>query len=33
MLYADRVARSFGSVDVLRDVSFIVGDGEHAGLV
>jgi len=33
MLYADRVARSFGSDDVLTDLSFIVGDGERCGLV
>jgi len=33
MLYAEDLSKSFGAVDVLRDVSFIVGDGEHAGLV
>jgi ATP-binding cassette subfamily F protein 3 len=33
MLYADRLARTFGSHDVLMDVSFVVGDGERAGLV
>ncbi len=33
MLYADSVSKSFGPLDVLDDVSFIVGDGEHAGLV
>ena len=33
MLYAENVTKSFGPVDVIRDLSFIVGDGEHAGLV
>ena len=33
MLYAERLARSFGPVDVLRDVNFIVSDGERVGLV
>ena len=33
MLYAENVSKIFGSVDVLRDVSFTVGDGEHVGLV
>ncbi len=33
MLYAERVSQSFGAVDVLVDVSFTIGDGEHAGLV
>ncbi len=33
MLYADRVARTFGSLDVLREVTFIVSEGERAGLV
>ncbi len=33
MLYAENAAKSFGAVDVLDGVSFIVGDGEHAGLV
>lgn len=33
MLYADNVHRSFGPVDVLEGVSFIIGDGERAGLV
>jgi ATP-binding cassette subfamily F protein 3 len=33
MFYADRVSQSFGAVDVLVDVSFTIGDGEHAGLV
>jgi ATP-binding cassette subfamily F protein 3 len=33
MLYANNVIRSFGAVDVLVDLTFIVGDGEHVGLV
>jgi ATP-binding cassette, subfamily F, member 3 len=33
MLYADHVTKSFGSTDVIRDLNFIVGDGEHVGLV
>ena len=33
MLYAENVVKSFGPVDVIRDLNFIVGDGEHAGLV
>src|SRR5688572_13597003 len=33
MLYAENVSRSFGSLDVLEGVSFIVGDGERVGLV
>ncbi len=33
MLYAENVTRTFGAVDVLVDLSFIVGDGEHVGLV
>jgi ATP-binding cassette subfamily F protein 3 len=33
MLYAENVTKSFGPVDVIRDLTFIVGDGEHAGLV
>src|SRR3989304_6100135 len=33
MLYADRVARSFGPVDVLHDVTFVVSPGERVGLV
>ena len=33
MLYADNVSKSFGSLDVLEGVSFIVGDGERVGLV
>ncbi|MEX2226173.1 MAG: ABC-F family ATP-binding cassette domain-containing protein [Dehalococcoidia bacterium] len=33
MLYADAVSKSFGPVEVLEDVSFIVGDRERVGLV
>ncbi len=33
MLYAEHVARTFGSLDVLRDVTFNVSEGERAGLV
>ena len=33
MLYAEDVARSFGAVDVLDGVSFVIGDGERVGLV
>ncbi len=33
MLYSDNVTKTFGSVDVLVDLTFIVGDGEHVGLV
>ena len=33
MLYAENVARSFGPVDVLHDVTFIVSPGERVGLV
>jgi len=33
MLFAENAAKRFGAVDVLDGVSFIVGDGEHAGLV
>lgn len=33
MLFADQVTKSFGARDILRDLDFIVGDGEHAGLV
>ncbi len=33
MLYAEHVTKSFGPVDVIKDLNFIVGDGEHAGLV
>jgi ATP-binding cassette subfamily F protein 3 len=33
MLYSDNVTKTFGAVDVLVDLSFIIGDGEHVGLV
>src|SRR3990172_7619350 len=33
MLYAESVARAFGPVVVLEDVTFILDDGERAGLV
>jgi ATP-binding cassette subfamily F protein 3 len=33
MLYADHVAKSFGSVDVLDDVTFIASAGERVGIV
>jgi ATP-binding cassette subfamily F protein 3 len=33
MLYAEHVARTFGSLDVLQDVTFNVSEGERAGLV
>ena len=33
MLYAEDVRKSFGPNDVIRDLDFIVGDGEHVGLV
>jgi len=33
MLYAENVTRSFGPVDVLEGLSFVIGDGEHVGLV
>ncbi len=33
MFYAENVWKSFGPVDVLEDVSFIIGDGERVGLV
>lgn len=33
MLYAENVTKSFGPNDVIRGLSFIVGDGEHVGLV
>ena len=33
MFYAEQTAKSFGAREVLRDVSFIVGDGERVGLV
>ena len=33
MLYADHVTKSFGSHEVLTDISLMVGDGERVGLV
>jgi ATP-binding cassette subfamily F protein 3 len=33
MWYADNVTKTFGAVDVLAGLSFIIGDGEHVGLV
>ncbi|MCC6381326.1 MAG: ABC-F family ATP-binding cassette domain-containing protein [Dehalococcoidia bacterium] len=33
MLFAENVSKSFGPLDVLDGVSFVVGDGEHAGIV
>lgn len=33
MLYTENLAKSFGPVDLLYDISFIVGGGEHVGLV
>src|SRR5262245_40314352 len=33
MLYAEDLVKSFGARDVLQGVSFILGDGEKAGLV
>ena len=33
MFFADQVTKAFGARDILRDLTFIVGDGEHAGLV
>src|SRR5438067_2987584 len=33
MLYAEHVAKSFGRVDVLHDVTFIASEGERIGLV
>ena len=33
MLYAENLSKSFGAVDVLEGVSFIIGDGERVGLV
>ncbi|MGI8925980.1 MAG: ABC-F family ATP-binding cassette domain-containing protein [Tepidiformaceae bacterium] len=33
MLFAEHAAKSFGPNDVLTDITFIVGDGERAGLV
>src|SRR5258708_37803011 len=33
MLFAESVKKSFGPLDVLKDVSFMVGKGERVGLV
>ncbi|MDP2326699.1 MAG: ATP-binding cassette domain-containing protein, partial [Dehalococcoidia bacterium] len=33
MIFAEHVARSYGRDDVLKDVSFAIGDGERVGLV
>ncbi|HEV8574884.1 MAG TPA: ABC-F family ATP-binding cassette domain-containing protein [Dehalococcoidia bacterium] len=33
MFYAEGVSKSFGGLDVLEDVSFVVGNGERVGLV
>jgi len=33
MFYAEGVSRSYGGLDVLEDVSFVVGNGERVGLV
>ena len=33
MLYAEACSKSFGAHDVLTDLSFSLGEGEHAGLV
>ncbi|HEX6031883.1 MAG TPA: ABC-F family ATP-binding cassette domain-containing protein [Tepidiformaceae bacterium] len=33
MLYAENLSRSFGPLDVLEGVSFVIGDGERVGLV
>jgi ATP-binding cassette subfamily F protein 3 len=33
MLYAENLTKSFGAVDVLSGLTFVVGDGEHVGLV
>src|SRR6185437_7953067 len=33
MLYAEDVHKSFGPIDLLTGLSFILGDGEHVGLV
>ncbi|GAB4331673.1 MAG: ABC-F family ATP-binding cassette domain-containing protein [Dehalococcoidia bacterium] len=33
MLFAENVTKSFGAEDVLRGLSFVVGDGERVGLV
>ncbi|MBN9492816.1 ABC-F family ATP-binding cassette domain-containing protein [bacterium] len=33
MLYAENLAKSFGPTDLLTGIDFIIGGGEHAGLV
>jgi len=33
MFFAEGVSRSFGGLDVLTNISFIIGDGERVGLV
>ena len=33
MLYAERVSKSFGGLDVLVEITFTIGDGERVGLV
>ncbi|MBA4180135.1 MAG: lysophospholipase [Anaerolinea sp.] len=33
MLFAENVTKTFGAVDILSGLTFIVGDGEHVGLV
>ena len=33
MFFAESVSKSFGGLDVLEDVSFVVGNGERIGLV
>src|SRR3990170_5874780 len=33
MLYTDHVSKSFGGLDLLEDVTFIIGNGERVGLV
>src|SRR6266545_7220590 len=33
MFFAESVSKSFGGLDVLEEVSFVVGNGERVGLV
>ncbi len=33
MFYAERLSKSFGRLDVLKDISFTIGSGERVGLV
>ncbi len=33
MLFAESAKKSFGRLDVLKDITFIVGKGERVGLV